>query len=249
MRGHLALVYEVFEKRRRGQIFVDNPASPQTALVCSASGFFFTFGRPDDRLLRTVIAHFWRSGIDLNYTTLFGSSSAWNIPLQRAFAPYGAQRESRLAFELKSPPAAPVIPAGFTLRPISAALAQSILDGTGTGNFGIDPWFVRTTGGAQAYAALDLGLALMCNDQIASLCGVCALGNGEAELEVGTVPAFQGRGLATIVSAAFMQQCQARGLRPAYSCSSDNAPSIAVAHKLGYLEIEEIHGYRMSDPG
>jgi predicted GNAT family acetyltransferase len=71
------------------------------------------------------------------------------------------------------------------------------------------------------------------------------MGGGEVEMEVGTVPAFRERGLATVVSAAFMQRCLARGLQPAYSCSSDNDPSIHVAHKLGYVEIEEIHGYRL----
>jgi hypothetical protein len=43
-----------------------------------------------------------------------------------------------------------------------------------------------------------------------------------------------------------MHQCQSRGLLPAYSCSSDNYPSISVAHRLGYAEFEEIQGYRLS---
>ncbi len=248
MRGHLALVYEALEERRPGQIFVNDAENPRTAIVCGASGFCFALGEPDEALLGQVIRQHWKAGMDENYTTLFGSSAAWTVPLKRAFSPYHAQRESRLAFELKSPSETPVIPGGFALQPITAVLAQSILDGSGTDHFGIDPWFIRTAGGAEAYAAYGLGLALMQGGCIASICGICGMGGGEVEPEVGTIPAFRGRGLATVVSAAFMQECLARGLKMAYSCSSDNYASIHVAHKLGYIEIEEIHGYRLFEP-
>lgn len=248
MRGHLALVYELFENRRHGQVFVDQLDSPRTAILCGSSGFFFAFGEPDAAFLDALIPRFWKTGSDENYTTLFGSHPAWNAVLQRAFAPYGAQCEKRLAFKLQAMPDEPVIPNGFSVEPITARWAQSILDGSGTGGFGIDPWFVRSTGGAEAYAALNLGLALVQRGQIASLAGVCGLANGEAELEVGTVPAFRGRGLAVIISAAFMRQCQARGIKPEYSCGSDNTPSISVAHRLGYVEFEEITGYRLYGP-
>lgn len=251
MHGHLALVYEVLEGRQPGQVFVDHMENPLTALVCSASGFFFAFGKPNKSMLEALVCRFMKRGSDENYTTLFGTNPAWNAPLQRVFAPYGAICERRLAFELKSMPEESTIPDGFTLQPITARMAHSILDGSGTDGYGIDPWFVRIAGGAETYAALNLGLALVpagqtTSPQIASLCGVCGLGGGEVELEVGTVPAYRGRGLATIVSAAFMHQCRERGLRPAYSCSSNNAPSIAVAHRLGYVEVEEIFGYRLS---
>ena len=36
---------------------------------------------------------------------------------------------------------------------------------------------------------------------------------------------------------------RALGGQPAYTCSSQNAASVAVAHKLGYVEVEEVRGY------
>ncbi|MBE0697504.1 MAG: GNAT family N-acetyltransferase, partial [Anaerolineaceae bacterium] len=53
-------------------------------------------------------------------------------------------------------------------------------------------------------------------DQIASLCGFCALAHGEAELEVGTVPAYRGKGLATLACAAFLEHAR-RG--PSTQCT------------------------------
>ena len=244
MHNHLALVYEVLEGRRPGEVFVDSLPDPQTALICNANGFYFGFGRPDRKLVRPLVEKFWKQNLGLNYATLFGSTPDWKI-LLKSIAPPESLPEARLGFEQRHPAPQPVIPAGLSLAPISAHLAQSILDGSGTAGFGIDPWFIRVAGGPAAYAADGLGLALLVGEQIVSLCGVCGLGGGEAEMEVGTVLAYRGRGLAPIVCAAFMDQAKSRGILPAYTCSSDNLASKTVAHKLGFVEHEEIHGYRL----
>src|SRR5512133_976507 len=105
MRGHLALVHEVLEGHRAGQIFVDDQTDPHTALVCSTSGFFFAFGQPNEEILRQVIERFWTPGHDPYFTTLFGSHPDWNEPLQKAFAGLPSRQEKRLAFELHKMPA------------------------------------------------------------------------------------------------------------------------------------------------
>lgn len=243
MRGHLALVYEVIDGLRPGVVFVDNPDHPRTALVCNLTGFHFAFGEPDDACSHPLLAEYWRRHLADNYTTVFGSTPAWEQPLARFFLPLGSKPEPRLAFELREWPAPLQIPPGFDLRPIDARLAQSIVDGGGTGGFGIDPWFIRIAGGPAAYAARGLGLALVQGNQIASIAGVCGLARGELELEVGTTPAYARRGLATVVTSVFMQQCRERGLIPAYSTTSRNIASIKVALKLGYEIMEEIPGY------
>lgn len=254
MRGHLALVYELLDGQKTGRVYVDDLARPRTALVCPSTGFYFAFGAPDQAVIQPLVEALWRDQIPLRhreiYVSLFGSNAAWEAPLQRIFAGKRSAPANRLAFDLHGSPPALAIPAGFRLAPIDAALARGILDGSATGNFGIDPWFIRVGGGPETYATRGLGLALMAGDQIASLCGYCALAHGEAEMEVGTVPAFRGRGLAEAVSAGFMRQCQARGIVPAYSCATRNLPSLAVAHKLGYSEIEEVSGYTLyeADP-
>jgi GNAT superfamily N-acetyltransferase len=191
-----------------------------------------------------LVEQFWKQNLSLNYATLFGSAPDWEV-LLRHIAPPGSRPEARLGFELRHSAPQPVIPEGLSLAPISARLAQAILDGSGTAGFGIDPWFIRVAGGPEAYAADGLGLALMDGDQIVSLCGVCGLGGGEAEMEVGTVLSYRGRGLAPIVCAAFMDQAKSRGILPAYTCSSDNPASRAVARKLGFVQNEEIYGYRL----
>ena len=253
MRGHLAFIYAVLEKRHPGRVFVDDLSLPQMVLFCNLTGFYFAFGVPNQDLVRLKIAEWLAGPMSQELTALFSCSPAWNALLSDLLphAPSGA----RLAFEQKAPGAAlsdwrARIPDGFSVQPITADLARSIVDGTGTGGYGIDPWFIRIAGGPQAYAEQGLGMAVVedAGGQIASICGFCALGNQEAEMEVGASPAYRGRGLAALVSAAFIEQCLQAGWHPAYSCNRDNLPSIGVAHKLGFMEVEEIQGYSLSSP-
>ena len=245
MRGHLALVYEVLEGRMDGRVLVDSSENPRTALVCSSNGFGFAFGAPDPEVVRGPLEALFMENRREVYANMFASNAAWVPVLRDILAPLGAEHLSRLGFELRGFPPMPEIPTGFQLAPIDARLAQSILDGTGTDNFGLDPWFIKIAGGPAAYEKLNLGLALVSDSTIAAMAGICGLSHEEAELEVGTTPAYRGRGLATVVSVAFMHQCRERGLLPAYSCDAENAASIGVARKLGYVPVEEIHGYNL----
>ena len=54
-----------------------------------------------------------------------------------------------------------------------------------------------------------------------------------AECGVETAAEYRGRGLAPMVTAAWAQAVRASGLIPLYSTSWSNAPSLAVARKLG----------------
>jgi RimJ/RimL family protein N-acetyltransferase len=83
----------------------------------------------------------------------------------------------------------------------------------------------------------------MADDGIVSFATACAIGRGEAEVEVGTAPEYRGRGLAERACRAFIEECLARGLHPAWSCTAGHVASTALARKLGFVESEEIWGY------
>lgn len=239
MRGHLALSYAVLEGQP-GMIFADDYDQPQTALICNASGFYFAFGRPDrqavEATLPQLIAELPPYG-----TALFATTEAWRMALNSLFA----RTTQRTAFAFEPTPTHPPqnwreqMPVGFTIALLTEDVAQRI----DAGASGLDPWFIRIVGGPARFAAYNLGMCVLANDYIAGFCAFCAIGGGEAELEVGTDPAFRGRGLATVAGAAFIEQCRTQGLEPAYSATSGNAPSIAVAAKLGFRPTDEITGY------
>jgi RimJ/RimL family protein N-acetyltransferase len=57
---------------------------------------------------------------------------------------------------------------------------------------------------------------------------------GIVEIGVGTKEAHQGKGLATVATACTMQACEALGLQPFWNAAQSNAPSVALARRLGF---------------
>ena len=66
-----------------------------------------------------------------------------------------------------------------------------------------------------------------------SVCFSSRRSHEAAECGVETAAGYRGRGLASRVTAAWAQAVRAYGLTPLYSTSWSNAPSLAVARKLG----------------
>lgn len=54
-----------------------------------------------------------------------------------------------------------------------------------------------------------------------------------------TVSGYERRGVATVAAARFVQECQRRGVQPAWECASSNLASIRVAEKVGFERIVE----------
>lgn len=237
IRSHLSLVSALIEGRQQGQIFVDDPRNPETACVCPGSGFWFLFGEARsgcfDRFLPELLAEHL-----VDKCVVFATSAAW----RRALDPLFARRVMRTGFEYHPCRAAPDpdwrqrLPRGFSLEAMTEETIRNW-------NPGIDHWVIDIWGGPQRFTSEAFGFCLLSEDRIASIAAPCAIGGGEAEIEVGTVPQFQGRGLATLACRAFLEQCAARDLRPAWSCASGNLPSDALARKLGFVEQEQICGY------
>ncbi len=242
--SHMALVYAVFEGTMPGKVFVDDPHNVRTLLVCNLTGFWFVFGEPTSSF-GAFIPELLRVHLNDEPTALFATSRAWETALDARFS----RKFTRVGFHFAprddAPPAdyGSRVPSGFRLVPLDPTLAARL------GADGMDPWIVRIWGGPQAFGGRVFGWALAAGPRLASFCTACGLGGGEAEVEIGTAPAFEGRGLATIVGAAFVADALARGLEPAWTCDSRNLGSLAVARKLGFVPVETVAGYWLERPG
>jgi RimJ/RimL family protein N-acetyltransferase len=235
-KSHMALVHAVLEGRQRGAVFVDRVARPETVFVCPVSGFCFLFGEARSGCFERFLPQLLAEHLP-DQAAVFATSAAWRETLDGLLI----RKITRIGFEFHpsapvSPVAAEPIPPGFALEPMDATVMEKWSPG-------IDPWVIRIWGGPESFAANVFGTAVVTEGRIVSFCTACAIGGGEAEAEVGTVPELRGRGLATRAARAFIAQCRERGLRPAWNCVAGNAPSAALARRLGFVELEELHGY------
>ena len=103
---------------------------------------------------------------------------------------------------------------------------------------GYDPgghWIWSTWGGPEELAAAGVAHGAFVAGRLVSIAVPFYLGTRHADLGVVTDPGFRGRGLSTRCAAAVAADVRARGLVPTWTTSPDNAASLAVAARLGFV--------------
>jgi hypothetical protein len=79
--------------------------------------------------------------------------------------------------------------------------------------------------------------AALVGDAIVSLAHTSARADDYADIGVGTLPAWRGRGLATAAAALVTRAVQAAGQVPVWSTGEDNLASLRMARKLRFREV------------
>jgi len=241
MKGCRAKWYSVLESRQRGAIFVDHTADPRMALVCGhQTRVYYGFGEANPERLRRFAPELLAEHLTEGSCSLFATSPAWRDTLDQLFA----TRYARIAFDFR--PSAGCLPsdreeplpAGFELRPVDAATAETMSEW-------MRDYFARLWGSIDAFLEQQIGFCMTFENGVVSLCAPTVIGGGEAETQVWTADEFRNRGLARRTAAAFIRQCLARGLKPGWTTDVENLVSRALAPKVGFVPVGEIFGYRL----
>lgn len=132
-----------------------------------------------------------------------------------------------------------VLPAHVTLERIDETLAQSLQrDLVAAGNA---PWFDHIWGGIDRFLQLGFGYAVVHEGSVVSNCRTHSVNAGVAAIQVSTRYAYRRQGLAFVTCRAFLEHCSAHGLQPEYSCLEENAASVALALRLGFVQVGKTH--------
>ena len=115
----------------------------------------------------------------------------------------------------------------------------------------LDPsiaWISETWGGHAGLAAS--GAAWVATDDGRPVAIACSffVGRDHEDIGVVTEPAHRGRGLSTACAAAVVADIRARGRRPSWTTSPDNAGSRAVAARLGFVPVRDDVLYAVGVP-
>jgi GNAT superfamily N-acetyltransferase len=116
-------------------------------------------------------------------------------------------------------------PAGHRLQQINAEIVPLLS--------GFDYYEVMFGSVAQALQN-TIGYCLFYGGEVVSEAVAGPLTRGIAEIGVGTVEHHRKKGLATVVAARVIQECEAQGYRPFWNASYQNVPSVALAQRLGF---------------
>ncbi len=215
----------VLQGTRRGRVLVDHAEQPRCALLQeSTEGCVYLGGDVSAPWLSAAIAQ-----LRQQQAVLLG---LWPDDPRWAIVPTHADMlGSSFDFEPRNPQqnleALLHTPDDCQLRRISADLAQH--------SSGFLDW-CESFGGVETYLTHGLAYGLWRGDTLISQASADPPADGVMEIGTETHPDWRGRGYATLVCAQVVLDCERRGQRVHWNCNARNAPSAAVARKLGYTQ-------------
>ncbi|MFN8452130.1 MAG: GNAT family N-acetyltransferase [Anaerolineae bacterium] len=223
----------VFAGWQAARIFVDDADAPTSALMCR-SYEFFPAGAVDPALRQFIADAPDEAGVFAEFYGYAPLDARWNAALLADF-PY--EIIGRRNFQWQ--PGTPLLdwrarlPADARIVPIDRAFAERL-----DRDYYPVPFVLYDWGSYAAYEARGFGFALLMGEAVASSITATAVSARHALITVATEPDFRRRGLATLVSACFIEYCFERGLLPIWDTDDTNLGSIATARRLGFVERE-----------
>ena len=231
-----AQIYAVFEGNQKGRLFVDDLPNPTAALMCRTYEFYVA-GSADARELRRFIAEApAEAGV---FHELYGYcpvGKAWEQALLEDHN-QGLEVIDRRSFRFPKEAADQVkgwrdsLPTGTEVRPVDGALAEQI-------DREMHEMIGFFWGGYESFDRHGFGYCAIVDGQFASVIYTIAVGAEQANVSIETASAFRRKGLAAIVSAAYIEHCLERGLVATWDCDAPNLASYNLARKLGFVEHE-----------
>jgi GNAT acetyltransferase len=129
-------------------------------------------------------------------------------------------------------PSVPEAPPGCHLRRLESGDADALA--------ALDPeltWIAKTWGGPSGLARSGMAWGAFVDGRLASVACTFFQGRRHEDIGVVTEREFRRRGLSAAAAARLCLDIRARGRRPTWSTSPDNAGSLKVARRLGFREV------------
>ncbi len=98
----------------------------------------------------------------------------------------------------------------------------------------------------EAFLRHGIGAVARIDNRVVSLCYAASVAGNVAEVDVATLDGFQGKGLARVVTSAFITGCREKGITPNWDCFDYNKPSSRLAESLGFEELTRYPFYSIN---
>ena len=226
-----------------GRIWVDDATHPRMALLWDeAHELFFAGDLPAPELAQALrrllvgevysvvgerwpfVVHYWPLTWETSLDLILAGRS-WAQASRRLYRFVGATSHRP-----------PEIPAGLEMQRVEASfLARKDLGGRAP----LDEWLSECWRSAEEFLRHGVAYCLLHGPAIVSWCGVEYVNGRRCGLGVETEEQQRNKGYATLVAAACVRECLARGLLVHWDCWVSNLASARVAEKLGFGEAVE----------
>jgi RimJ/RimL family protein N-acetyltransferase len=221
-------------------VYADDARNPQTAWMWNRQDAMLLAGSPDNDIFNRALGELITTQVipdakrrcipqlSLHYTP--GTWESKIDLIMKGKAPEKAGRRFYTLERLKVDWRAR-IPSGFEM----ARMDQELLENTALQNIQeVVGWVRSFWPSIPDFIETGFGFFLLQDDTVASWCLSVYVSGEHYELGLATAQPHRNRGFATLTAAACIEHCVEHRLTPHWHCWDDNAPSIAVAEKVGF---------------
>ncbi|BCB02539.1 GNAT family N-acetyltransferase [Bacillus sp. KH172YL63] len=211
-----------------GIVYADSSV-PETFFIGTGNGIYFAGGRPEGNLAEILNGIYRdRKNQSLRFT-LFTSSSDWYHLINRHLnGEVKSMRRYQFAYiggtDLSKKD---TLPEGYSISQINPSLIER------SEAFG-PRYYEEYWGGTDPFIHNGFGFCLLHNGNIVSECTSIFASKHYAEIDIETMTEYQGKGLAKVLTARFISECDRRGLQPRWDCGVENGASIRLAERAGF---------------
>lgn len=240
---HAVVIYGVLEGNNLGKVYVDDPKAPAAAFIWAQNEMFYLIGGPSEaffsQLERFIIERIKPKaiGIGEDYFNLeLITEEPSDALVERIFrnrlsrgerVPFSFQMEAFLALE-----AWPVLPGEYELLSVDRdAMKRDDLNK-------IEQEILKFWDTTEAFLVKGIGFCIFKENEVIGTCLSVFVSGREYEIGINTYETLhRGKGLATAMAAAFIHQCIQKGGTPHWTTESFRKDSIAIAGKLGFIQL------------
>lgn len=238
MASHLA-VQTVLAGILKGRIYVDDPASPATAiLIPSNQHGVHVSGEPEPRMLADVIHLLFKESDKESYgCVVYYTSDAWKQTLEHVLQKQEAGSRWRQYYRLRKPSSPVVVP-------LSENITLGRIDETMLGDATLENRQLlfeeihSESPSLEHFFRQNFGFYAQDSHTLVAWCLAEYHYQGRYELGIETIEAYQRQGIATHVAAVVIRHAFTQGATEiGWHCWATNTPSIATALKLGFEKV------------
>jgi GNAT superfamily N-acetyltransferase len=224
------------------RLWADDTARPAAVLMWDTRHGYYLVGDPTISAFNAAAQRWVAEQVKHApfYAKIHYHPAAWEttIPLVFGTVPIvSAPRVILIPRELKAANWAERVPVGFRIAPIN----EPLLTGSQVANRHLVAEEINSCWNSLTdFLHRGFGFCLVRTpesespEEIVCWCTAEYVSGKKLGIGIETLPAYQGRGFATLTAAAFVQRCRARGLTPFWDVFTSNAPSLAVAERVGF---------------
>lgn len=248
---YLTLIIDsVIAGNSAGQLWADDRAAPQTALLWDGTHSLYLVGEATNPTVNQQLGEMFATELTpmarqrgIEGFKIFYSSPAWESASRLVFPALSLTQHPRVVYTLGQvawPDWQSRLPVGYAVRPID----QAMLRDSSLGNHADLIEEIESCWPSQEhFLRHGFGFCALGDGAILCRCTAEYVSGGKCGIGIATAEPYRRQGLAALTASAFLEYCIQQGIVPYWDAWLRNTASVATAEKIGLRRLQEYNVY------